>query len=615
MIVKMYKTAVLCLADDKEQALNRLQELGMMHVEIIQKAESNDRAEVEQAAAALEKAIHTLNARKKGGDAEAIKAHSGREIAEKTLELMDESGVFSKRLDSLRRELDRLEPWGEFSHESLEALRAGGVQVFLCAGGDVDLAAAAGLGVCQVISSDKGRHYFALIGTDVIDPEKLPLASLPTDMSLKDCREEMALCQREIDRIGAGLDRFAAGLDKVRDYQREVQERLDFLNSRDGMVHENEIVYIQGYVPAPGVQQLKDAALAHGWALSLTEPDHDDKVPTLIKTPKVLEISKPIFDFIGISPGYNEWDISSCFLFFFTIFFAMIIGDAGYGALFLTAALVCRRLIKSEKARLPLNLFTVLSIATIIWGVLGGCYFGVSADVLPNFMLAPSRIMEQLPPWISGTEKYRELDGAEIKDKNVQYLCFVLAVAHLSFARAWKIALYWKRSLSFALGQLGWGMLLWGNFFLAVNLIVYSGSFPAFATWIYIIGFTLVLLFSVQWKDIGNVLNFPFAIIGSFVDVLSYIRLFAVGLSSYYIAASFNSMGMMLAKISPWLIVFAILVIAIGHLLNIALAFMGVMVHGIRLNTLEFSNHMELQWLGIAYKPFKKQSTSNKEME
>lgn len=113
-------------------------------------------------------------------------------------------------------------------------------------------------------------------------------------------------------------------------------------------------------------------------------------------------------------------------------------------------------------------------------------------------------------------------------------------------------------------------------------------------------------------------LNLPFALIGSFVDVLSYIRLFAVGLSGTYIAENFNKMGgMVLGALPSSLYVIGllglILIAVFGHILNIALGFLGVLVHAIRLNTLEFSNHMEMQWGGIRYKPFarNKKNTTN----
>ncbi len=606
MIVKMFKTTLLCLASDKEHALKKLQELGVMHVEVTRKADSEDRTEVEHAVNQLERAVNSLAGRTT--DVESID-HTGREIAEKTLELLDEGTAFNKRLETLKRDLDKLEPWGDFSNETIAELEKSGIRVYLCTGSESDLEACGEKGTCEIIREDKGRYNFALIATEEQDEAALPLASIPEDISLNKCLEEIAVCRRELERINKALDKMSAGLDQVKEYALEVQEKLEFLTSRDGMIHEGEIAYIEGFVPQPEIENLKAEAQESGWALLINQPEKGDNVPTLIKTPKIFDIAKPIFEFIGIAPGYNEWDISVCFLFFFTIFFAMIVGDAGYGIVFLVLALICKGVIKNEKAKLPLNLFMTLSIATIVWGALNSCYFGIDANLLPGFMQAPGKFMEKLPTWVKGVDQYKDLPGSEIKDKNVQYFCFLLAAIHLSLARFWKLILYWKNAITDALGALGWGLFLWGNFFLAVNLIVFSGSMPNFAYWLYGVGFVLIL-FGVNWKDAGDLLNFPFAIIGSFVDVLSYIRLFAVGLSSYYIATSFNNMGLMLAKISPWLIIGTVFIILIGHLLNIALAFMGVLVHGIRLNTLEFSNHMELQWLGIVYKPFKKLATN-----
>ncbi|MCK5805458.1 MAG: hypothetical protein KAI66_21685, partial [Lentisphaeria bacterium] len=134
---------------------------------------------------------------------------------------------------------------------------------------------------------------------------------------------------------------------------------------------------------------------------------------------------------------------------------------------------------------------------------------------------------------------------------------------------------------------------------------------PKFAIGLYAVGVLLILVFGVNWKDVGGVMNLPFDFINSFVDVLSYIRLFAVGLSSYFIASSFNGMGGMVMDLSPWLAPAAVLIIVFGHLLNVALAFMGVLVHGIRLNTLEFSNHMELTWSGRPYNPLKQTKTQS----
>ena len=153
-------------------------------------------------------------------------------------------------------------------------------------------------------------------------------------------------------------------------------------------------------------------------------------------------------------------------------------------------------------------------------------------------------------------------------------------------------------------------LILWGNFFLTLKLIVWPGDFPVYMYWLYGIGLLLVIACDVNWKNMADVFQFPFNIIGSFVDVLSYIRLFAVGMAGYYIAFSFNGMASDIWKSSPWFLVFGILVAVIGHAMNLGLCILSVLVHGVRLNTLEFSNHVGLSWSGSNFKPFKNNTKS-----
>jgi V/A-type H+-transporting ATPase subunit I len=264
----------------------------------------------------------------------------------------------------------------------------------------------------------------------------------------------------------------------------------------------------------------------------------------------------------------------------------MIIGDAGYGLIFLLAAVVLKIHFKSiEKLKLPLNLFIILSFFTIIWGALGGSWFSI-----------PS---EKLPPFMQGIEP---LTNPEKKDKNIQMICFLLAACHLSFARIWKALIL--RSIK-SLGQIGWAMLLWANYFVVSGFFVYDGKFPGFTIWLYLASIIIIGVFYVNWRNIGDVFNFPFSIIGAFSDILSYIRLYAVGLASYFLAFNVNDIASNMFG-SLWTLPIGILLIILGHSLNIALSFLGVLVHGVRLNALEFSNQMELQWRGRRYKPLEK---------
>ena len=649
MIVNMKKTTILCMVSDKTSVLEKLRDLGILHVDtsLLNADLSDDIMQYENLLMLAEKAVSILSQRKKS-DSEKYKDLSGEKVCEKAIETLNLLSHASKRLDHRKKDQDSILPWGEFSFDLMQQLKAKGIQVLMCCGSEKELNLAKETSTVEVINEYKGKYYFIVISDVDIESEKLPEITLPQITSLSELNNTITELEKEITEYGTILDELQPTLESLKEYKLEMEEGLEFVRNSDGMMAEGEIAYIQGYIPDTSEEELKETANKNGWALQLLEPEEDDAVPTLVKTPKIFEVSKPIFDFIGIAPGYREWDISTCFLIFFTIFFGMIVGDAGYGLIFLTIALGVKIVFNCQKTKLVVNLFILLSISTIIWGAINANYFGIPIETLPPFMANMKKPIKNLPSWVKGIEKYKKefcvprdkllkslsetssqlkntkdqkkikslteelskkrkdvstLNG-KIVNKNVQYLCFLIAAIHLSFARFWKTLLYFK-TFTKALGQLGWGFIIWGNFFLAVNLIVFTDSLPDFAYYLYLVGLILVTLFSVNWKNIGDIMNFPFGLIGGFVDVLSYIRLFAVGLSTYYIADSFNNMGLMVLQISPYLIFATVIIILFGHTLNILLACMGVLVHGIRLNTLEFSNHMELEWSGFVFKPFK----------
>jgi V/A-type H+-transporting ATPase subunit I len=449
----------------------------------------------------------------------------------------------------------------------------------------------------HVVDENKHEIHFAVIADHPLDASALPLARLPENTSLAKTASELEESRSRIAQMEIQLAKLAVHKPALKKRADELKERLEFLERRDSM-GENEIVaHITGYIPEPDIEKLKDAAEKHGWGLFFTEPKPEDDTPTYIKVPKFLEMSKPIFDFISISPGYNEWDVSTCFLFFFTIFVSIIVGDAGYGAVFLVLSILAKFAVKqTENTRKTVNLLILLSVSTIVWGALNGTWFAIKPEALPK--------------WMRGIEWFTD---PEMKSKHVQQLCFLIAAVHLSLAHIWRTILYINSRK--ALGEIGWACLIWGNYITAVNLIVYpGGEWPiTLLASLYGAGAVLTFLFAVDWRDIGDICNYPFGLIGSFVDLLSYIRLFAVGLASFYIADSFNSMGLSMTGggadspvVSALMFAVAVLVILAGHLLNVVLAGLAILVHGVRLNTLEFSNHMSLQWLGRVYEPFKK---------
>jgi V/A-type H+-transporting ATPase subunit I len=588
MIIPMKKVNILCLTSDQEKSLEKIRELGILHVEYEKLNDSKDRAELAAKFATVERTSGLLSTRKpKQGQTSPLK--EGDKIFEKADALLKELSELDKENDKMRRYHEALKPWGHFSPELLKELKEKGVFVYLCEATEKQYESfkAENDYATETISEEKGKARFAVISREELDAQKLPLANVPEDASLEETEKRLDEIAVRKSEIQTELDALAAGRKELEEYVSSVREEMEFRTNRDGMDLYDKIASINGFIPEHEVENLSKSAKEFGWALVIDDPAPDDRVPTLIKIPKVFRLVKPLFDFLGISPGYDEIDVSVSVLFFFTIFFGMIVGDAGYGSLFLVAAIAAKVALRTKKQlQLPINLFIVLSLSTVTWGALSGNWFGLSA------------------PGLKG------LTDETVKSQNTQAFCFALAVAQLTLGHLWQAVVGGK--IRKALGQIGWALILWGNFFLTMNLIVFPGNFPTYMYVLYGAGVTLVVLCDVNWLDMSEVFNFPFGLIGSFVDMLSYIRLFAVGMAGYYIASSFNDMGSTIWHIQlewywfPLLLIGGVFVILFGHVLNIALCLMGVLVHGVRLNTLEFSNHIGLRWAGFEYKPFKK---------
>lgn len=586
MIVPMKKVTLLALGTEQDEALTALRGLGVMQVETIRSTVSEnaqqlteDLAEAIRVTGELEKLL-----RENGGAVPQGRQRSGAEALEEAADLLGKRDRFAGELENIRQRQKALAVWGEFNRDTLTALEEKGIHVHLCCGNEKQYEAATALDEveCRSISEDSGRIFFVATTLRDLEPDILPEIRLGAEDNPPELRRRAGELELKLQAVGEELNALLASLPAAQRRVQTLESELEYARVHDSLAEHGAVVSLSGFVPEPEIEKLRAAAREHGWGLLITDPAPGDAVPTLLRESKFSRVISPLFQFLGISPGYDEIDVSGGVLVFFTIFYAMIIGDAGYGLVFLLGTLLAKWKFRNNRAAaLPLRLMTVLSIAAIVWGVLTNNYFGTAP--LPRLSL-------------------RFFTQPDVKDANVQAFCFALAVAQLSLGRIWR-AIH-DGNLRSVGRNLGWMLILWGNFFLTLRLIVWPGEFPTYMYWLYGAGLVLVICCDINWKNVADIFQFPFNIIGSFVDVLSYIRLFAVGMAGYYIAASFNGMGVSIWKASPYFLLFGVLVILFGHLLNLGLCALSVLVHGVRLNTLEFSNHVGLSWSGSNFKPF-----------
>ena len=587
MIVPMKKATLFCLTSDRESVLEKLREMGFMHFQFEQRGDTQEQSNARHILADIEKVSAILSEIKVAPAAQKVDFTDGQQIVSETLQLLDEKQSVAKESAERQNTLEIIKPWGDFSEASLKALEDKGIYVYPCmvTPNQYKTLKEKNDFVCEIIHQDKKFCRFVIISTTPLDPSSIPLQALPSVPSIKQLEADISQLENRLKEIEVRFNELAHGLPVLNNYKTEISGLIEFFANRDSMSESGDLAYFTGYIPARDEVKLKEAAAGNGWALRLLVPDKNDNVPTLVELPKFFRMIQPVFESLGLSTGYNEPDISICFLVFFSIFFGVIFTDAGYGVIFLILSLIAKFTVKNEKLRLPINLFIFLSVVTIVWGALCGSWFGMEHG---------------------GLEWFSEPENPDLKNKHMQLVCFILAALHLSTGHVLKAMKNFK-SLK-TIGHLGWIMVLFGNLILATRLIIFPGPFPTIMLVLYGVGFLLLVTCFIHWSDSVEVFSFPLEALGSFVDTLSYIRLFAVSIAAYYIASSFNGMGASLWHTAPGYIFIplAIITVLFGHLLNIGLSFLAILVHAVRLNTLEFSNHAGLKWAGFPFKPFKK---------
>lgn len=588
MIVRMEKLTLLCLAADRDAMLRKLRRLGVVHITPIQPPAGARLDACRKRQDALERALD-LVPYSQGG--EANEKDVGTLLSEIDT-LRQERLHLQEDLSALQRQRRLQQPYGSFDPDLVRRLAEEGVftRLYQAAGKqEIEVPEDA---VKVDLGGDRSTRHFAVIARDDVEVEAsefpLPEHSLQDlDAEVNQVRARLVLNQTALDQHGVYRDQLTRALAETRDETR-------FREVGAGMGASSDVAYLQGFCPAESVDKVREASSENGWAILAEKPDPDEEIPTLLRHPKWVKPIKVVLDFIGVLPGYDEVDVSALFLVFFSLFFAMIVGDAGYGLLFLGLTFAGMKWLP-QAPKILWRLLLIMSSGTIVWGLLSGNFFGVSALPAP---LAAIRVT-----WMGD-------------DNNLMWLCFLIGAIHLTIAHGWN-AFRFMNSLQ-ALAQVGWIFLTWTMFF-AARTMVLGQPFPGPVLYLFIAGFLLVLLFMQPFRKIStewhNYVMLPLDVVSNFVDVVSYVRLFAVGIATFAVASAFNDMGMALGA-KGWVAgIGGALVIFVGHAFNIVLALMGVLVHGVRLNTLEFSGHLGLTWAGSKYTPFaataKDEATTN----
>ena len=587
-IATLDKVTIVGHRDNKDEVLAGLQELGCLHL-IPLTLEGRVAGDVGPSKHARE-ALHFLaSATPRRRQATSSKRFDAAEVEQQALRLQRRLFELRNRRDFMSLRIDNLKHWGEFEFPTAEQL--GGQRLWFYPVphhlmGEVEKS---GLR-WEVATQDQRFFYVVVVSAD--DPEGMPVPRLHTGgVSRHKLIEELEEVESELEDVDAervGLTRwctlFARALDGLEDGAARAQAAAQTAEA-------DPVYALQAWVPVKRMDELRSYAQAQTLALAVTQPDPEEAPPTLFHNAEPLRAGEDLVAFY-MTPSYWLWDPSSVVFISFAVFFAMIVADAGYAMLLAGIVLLYRkRLAVSATGRRWRVMLSALAGATAIYGAMAGSYFGVTPP--------PGSLLDHLHIF--------DLDNFSVM-MAVSVIIGASHIAYANFRNAWRYRRWPQRlpSLGWATAVLG-GLAVWGGLQLTNDQLIYGGAGVMGVGLALVVGFT-----GYGQKPLKRVFTGVTALAGvsgAFGDVLSYLRLFALGLASASLAMAFNDMAEDVRQALPGVgFLFGLLILVLGHGLNFMLSVASGFIHGLRLNVIEF-----FKWgvkdEGYPYRPFERKES------
>ncbi len=578
-IASLARVTVIGRADDKAALLEGLQALGCMHVTPMDGGSRTYGADVAPmggtAISNARKALQFLNnapyrRRQKTKDDD----FAFYETVDQALALKTRLRVTADRRDFLEARVVDVEPWGEIDF-SADGAPAGQYLWFY----ELPLGEREALETIDLPWTIVGKtHRVAYVV--VISAQEPPANLLPVPRvhvgatPLAALRHELRETEIEYDDLVAERIALTRYIDLITSNLNAAEDAAALADVSNAAMEQGGLAALQGWVPRDQLAEVERFAAAEGLAFTAEAPTPGDEPPTLLRQPETRRAAVDLSLFYQV-PNYRSWDPTLLILIFFPVFFAMILADAGYGLLMAVGlGGFWRRLGRTPAGRAYRRLGAWITAATILYGMLVGSYFGAG------------------PP-ADGTLARFHLLAVNDFD-SMMALSIGIGVMHVALANL--MAAWAEIRAPDVLSKVGWVLMVAGTYALYLT----GGASPAKAWLIAVMvaGALLVLLFSSKQRGVGvggqarrlfDGVSALTGIMTAFGDVLSYMRLFALGLASASLAITFNQLATDAREAMPGLgVLAAVLILLLGHALNLALGIISGVVHGLRLNYIEF---------------------------
>ena len=618
MISKMNKLSFLIYHKEYEMFLEKLRELGVVHVEKRQGAEmdANLQAFMQKRTAyqSLLKSMTLAAASFEGTASGAPSTLTIEQVVDSYESQQEHIQALNMQLPVLDKEIDAMEVWGEFDWNVIEQLKVNGwqLQFYCCPDKSFEEAWMDDYNA-TIINRKGGQCYFVTVNQMPVELEA-EVVRLPKRRLSELVREQEQL-KADIKKANEAIDLFCIENTPV------VEKALDSLESDINLMEveqlggermaEGAIVMMEGWVPVENDAEVRKMLDESGVYYEIRAAEKEDNAPIKLKNGKISRAFEMLTKMYGM-PDYGEFDPTPLLAPFYALFFGMCVGDAGYGLLLVLLGFYLKKKLSKSMAGM-MNLLITLGAATTIVGAVFNTFFGASLTDL------------NLPEWMNSLIISGKWDGTSY-DKTM-VIALLVGMFHICFAMTVKAICSTARyGFKNALSDWGWWLLVGGSVVVAtlnylgvmdmdMSKMAFIGIGGVSAIGIYLLNNIRRNVFANIGAGLWDTYNMATGLMG---DLLSYLRLYALGLAGGMLGGVFNTLGMQLRDsmsdflfgIPGW-ICFGLIFVA-GHGLNIALSCLSGYVHSIRLTFVEYFKNSGYDGKGVEYKPFSSNKKNDK---
>lgn len=601
MIAKMKKLTFLVYHKEYDAFLKSIRDLGVVHVATkaqggAENAALQESIRLSARYAATIKMLQGLNVQSVG--AHDGNADKGTAALTEIEDLQQQMQQVAHKFQAVEKEIVQLEPWGNFDPKSVTRLRDAGYRIDFYTCSDKQFKEEwTDLYNATIINHVGSKLYFVTVTPDSECVElEVEAAKLP-DCSLADLYTKKENLVKQNEELQTHLKELAASvIPDLQAAQAQVHSQIEFskvvLNT-DSLA-DNKLMLLQGWAPAERIGEIKDFLATKEVYYEVADPTPEDDVPILLENVGFFRLFEPIMR-LYMLPKYNELDLTPFFAPFFMLFFGLCLGDSGYGLFILLAVSIYRLVAKNISASMKpiLTLVQLLGASTMVCGLLTGTCFGFNLYDI------------QLPLFQSMKE------AISLDNQQMFNLSLILGGIQIIFGMILKaVNQTIQFGFKYAVATIGWILILVSTAiaFAAPGFMPMGGTVHLVFL---VIGVLMAYLYNSPGKNVfvniglglWDSYNMATGLLG---DVLSYVRLFALGLSGGILASVFNSLA---AGMSPDNVIAGpivmVLIFLIGHAINIFMNVLGAMVHPMRLTFVEFFKNAGYEGGGKEYKPFK----------